>query len=711
MKQKKLSLPRKFWKFLKIHGFRETLRKTLVYVSIRYSGLYEAITGRVSIRRLLYRAYKEGGLKKTLKVGAAFIGFSLLFAFAYILGVRLSYYGGAGSPEQFVAWYKNHRRKVTIVIPTYKTIELVDRCLESIHKLPTGRDVRVIVVDDGSPQDIQEGLTKLEKKYSEVEFVLNKTNQGFAKTCNTGMEMANGDVILLNNDTEAKPGWLEALQFAAYSANDIGVVGSKLLYPNGLIQFGGGFRNFNAPEWFDHSYRMEPSNYGPANVAKDVLTVTGACMYIKRDVIKKVGILDPEFPMAFEDVDYCLRARAAGYRVRYCPESVLIHHESISRGKVQGERELKSTAHFWEKWGSWFDNRNVRDQNGNINVIYVLQDTGVAGGHRIVFDHLNRLKKLGGFNVKLFALAGPPEWFPLDVPVRTFGNYQQLSRALAKEEAIKVATWWETGDPVWQGSLQKGIPVFFVQDIESSYYKGDQRAQDTVIAYYRPEFNYFTTSGWNQDQLNDLHLHSYIVPCGLDTKLYRLKPSIKREDDVLLAVGRLHYLKNLDMTLRALKQMRRNFKFWLFGVEPEIEDKYPSIVDRYVYKPTDEGVVDLYNQATAFVQTSRHEGFCLPVLEAMAAGAAVVCTNADGNRDFCLHEKNCLIVAQDDHNDLSKSLERIFADKPLRDKLVAEGLKTAESYSWENVTKRLARYFTVLADNHSMVGGEVKVPD
>ena len=82
----------------------------------------------------------------------------------------------------------------------------------------------------------------------------------------------------------------------------------------------------------------------------------------------------------------------------------------------------------------------------------------------------------------------------------------------------------------------------------------------------------------------------------------------------------------------------------MFGIEPELGPEHGA---RYFERPSDERVNELFNQATVFVQTSRHEGFCLPLLEAMAAGTPVVSTDAHGNRDFCRDGENCLIADAD----------------------------------------------------------------
>jgi glycosyltransferase involved in cell wall biosynthesis len=108
-------------------------------------------------------------------------------------------------------------------------------------------------------------------------------------------------------------------------------------------------------------------------------------------------------------------------------------------------------------------------------------------------------------------------------------------------------------------------------------------------------------------------------------------------------------------------------------------------------------VNELFNRATAVVQTSRHEGFCLPLLESMAAGAPNVCTDAHGNRDFSRNGKNCLMVEHDDVPALKKALEKMFNDAALRKRLSKEALKTADDYKWDKIIKKLVAFYEEVA--------------
>jgi glycosyltransferase involved in cell wall biosynthesis len=147
------------------------------------------------------------------------------------------------------------------------------------------------------------------------------------------------------------------------------------------------------------------------------------------------------------------------------------------------------------------------------------------------------------------------------------------------------------------------------------------------------------------------------------------------------------------LTIKAWKRVNPRPELWLFGVEPRIGVRHGA---KYITSPSDEEVNELFNQAGVFVQTSRHEGFCLPALEAMATGAPVVCTDMNGNRDFCEHEENCVMV---DHNPASVAagIERLMRDESLREKLARTGPETAARYGWDRRIDELEAFYEELA--------------
>jgi GT2 family glycosyltransferase len=599
--------------------------------------------------------------------------------------------GQARDTLDAIRWYRAHGRPVTIVIPSYRDAQLVRQLVAAIRRTTRTGQAQIIVADDASGPEHVAALQTIEG----IDVIAGEHNAGFSANVNRGLRAANrgDDVVLLNSDVVPMRGWLAALQRAATARPQIALAGAKLLYPDNRIQYAGTVRNRTAPGWFDHRFRFKPASWGPANVAGPTLAATGACMYIRRHALETLGPFDEAFPMAFEDVDYGLRAWEAGLEVVYEPAARLYHHESATRGVEQGERELRSQRVFWDRWEGFFAPRDVRDEDGRLRILYVTESAIVGGGHRVVFEHLNGLLAQG-HDVELWTLEEAPAWFELRCPVRTFPGYDELVRALAPLDAIKVATWWRTAAPIWRASVAHGVPVYFVQDIETSYYQDAPAARYAVLDSYRPEFHYLTTSEWNRERLGELGLESELVSPGVDTTTFHPLPGVGRREDMVLALGRSNPLKNLPLTLaawRALPEPRPELV--LFGSEPELAAE-PGI--RYVENPTDAKINQLLNRATVLLQTSTHEGFCLPILEAMAAGTAVVCTDAHGNRDFCVDGENCLMPDPNPHS-VALAIARVVSDHSLRERLTRAGATTAADYGWPQRLDRLESFMTGLA--------------
>ncbi|MEP7335835.1 MAG: glycosyltransferase [Actinomycetota bacterium] len=383
-------------------------------------------------------------------------------------------------------WYRENQRRVAVVIPTYGDPDVVAQAVHSVRKTTSREFVRIIVPDDGSAPEHREKLRALARRY-ECELILGDRQRGFAANCNRGLRAApaDEDVVLLNSDVVAHPGWLQALQHAAYVVG-AGIVGARLLYPDGTIQFGGGLRNPYEPGWFDHRFRGRDGELVEANVALAVLTVTGACMYLTRGAMDDLGLLDESYEMAFEDADYCVRAWDHGHRVLYSPAAALTHHESKTRGLVQGARELRSQELFWSRWGDWFDRRDVQTPGGGLHIVYVTSD------------------------------AGDEELVAHVAALRERGHEAQLIAADAAEleelDAIKVATDWRTAEVVWEHSVKHGVPVYLVRDLDAA--RRRSRIVGRVVAGLRPEFSYIAASRSIAEQLRLVATRVVVVTPG-----------------------------------------------------------------------------------------------------------------------------------------------------------------------------------------------------
>lgn len=216
--------------------------------------------------------------------------------------------------------------KASIVIPVWNGREYIPACLDALLAQDYS-DFEVIVVDNASADGSSDLVAE---KYPQVQLIRNTQNLGFAGGCNVGLRAAQGDVlVLLNQDTVVLPGWLRAL-VEALQRPEVGVVGCKILYPDGkTIQHAGGWIEW--PLGLAHHYGQGEQDNGQWDEPRRVEYVTGAAMVFRRDVLERVGPLDEGFwPAYFEDADFCFRAREAGFEVWYIPGAVVLHKETVA---------------------------------------------------------------------------------------------------------------------------------------------------------------------------------------------------------------------------------------------------------------------------------------------------------------------------------------------------------------------------------------------
>lgn len=221
--------------------------------------------------------------------------------------------------------------KFSVVIVSFNTKELLRKCLESIESNRGALETEIIVVDNASNDG---SVEMVKQRHKDIKILINKENFGFAKANNQGIKMAKGEyILLLNSDTEVKPGSLENLVEFAKKHLEAGVVGARLLNPDGSPQpsvyhFPTIWRAI-AEYWLGQRGSYEKYSLTASDAVR-VEAVTGAAMLILRKTIEKVGLLDERYFMYFEDLDYCRRVKRAGLKVYYLPQAEVIHYHGAS---------------------------------------------------------------------------------------------------------------------------------------------------------------------------------------------------------------------------------------------------------------------------------------------------------------------------------------------------------------------------------------------
>ena len=219
---------------------------------------------------------------------------------------------------------------VSIVIPHLNAPQL-DACLASIYRHGAARSFEIIVVFDGSPET---DVRQVETRYRDIRAQVLPRNGGFARACNAGAAIAKGKyLIFLNDDTTVTAGWLDRLVDFIESDRQIGIAGPKLLYPESdQIQHCGTV--FNEKRLGEHIYRHIPGDFPAANRPRNFRAITGACIIVEREFFLDLGGFDSRFHRdgGCEDTDLCFKTLAQGRTVTYCPDSIVYHHEGVSRG-------------------------------------------------------------------------------------------------------------------------------------------------------------------------------------------------------------------------------------------------------------------------------------------------------------------------------------------------------------------------------------------
>lgn len=245
-----------------------------------------------------------------------------------------------------IVFPKTENPLVSILIPVYNEYKYTKTCLYSILQNTKNIDYEVIVADDNSYDETENILNDVEN----IQLSKNSINVGFLKNVNVSSQMAKGKYLcLLNNDTIPLEGWLDNLVQTLETQSDVGVVGAKYLYPNGLIQEAGSGMNCEGkPNWYGSNCKRDDEKF---NIEREVDYCSGCGILIRKDAWDKVGGFDEKYaPAYYEDPDLSFTFKyKLGLKTLYQPKSEIIHFHNMSYRHTHYD-STSSHLKFCIKW-------------------------------------------------------------------------------------------------------------------------------------------------------------------------------------------------------------------------------------------------------------------------------------------------------------------------------------------------------------------------
>ncbi|MHB1601868.1 MAG: glycosyltransferase family 2 protein, partial [bacterium] len=264
---------------------------------------------------------------------------------------------------QLVIYDIGNNPLVSIIIPTHNGDDILKKCIDGILTKTTYKNYEIIIVNNNSNDEQTLKYLKLIDGSDNIRVIDYNKPFNYSAINNFAVKFAKGDIIvLLNNDTEVISGdWLRELVSHALRP-EVGAVGAKLLYPDDTIQHAGiiiGGEGIATHAYY-HFDKDDASYFGRANLLQNCSAVTGACMAIRREVYEKVGGMDENLPINYNDIDICIKAMQLGYYNVYTPYAMLYHYEykTIAYENIEEKKIIlrKEIDYFKTKWGKIAEN-------------------------------------------------------------------------------------------------------------------------------------------------------------------------------------------------------------------------------------------------------------------------------------------------------------------------------------------------------------------
>lgn len=642
--------------------------------------------------------------------------------------------------SEYIEYLSN--QKASIIIPAYNNWFLTAKCIQSIQNHKHYTQFEIILVDDFSDEKTYQSIDKI---FPDVRCIKNAENLGFIESCNIGAKNASHEyLVFLNNDTTVTDNWLDELTLTYRNHRDVGIVGSKLIYPNGDLQEAGGIIWQDGSAW-NYGKFDDPSK-PDYNYLREVDYVSAASIMISKQIFFKAGGFDAHYKPAYcEDSDLALKVRKMKFSVLYQPLSVVVHHEGMSLGTnlnsgIKSYQAL-NTKKLYQRWKDTLRKHRAngvlpyleRDRKYDLRIIifdeitpepdkdagsvtaYEYMKSLINLGHRVTFIP-NNLCDAGTYTQNLQRIGveciHTPYYTSVEKYLSDYGSFADmvfLNRVTIADKYFDYVKKYCSNSKIIfntvdlhylrqqrQSNIDKSEILKKISESTKKKELSIIRKSDATIILSNAEKELLSK------ELVDHKNKLVVIP--LIMNIPGRKKQFKERDGIVF-IGGFRHQPNVDAVLYFveniwpyMKKKRPNISFTIVGSHPpkeicalECED---IIVKGYV-----QDVSEIFENTLATIVPLRYgAGIKGKIGHSLSYGVPVVSTSIGVEGMGLLHDNN--VITADEPHDFVDQTFKLIDDEEKWNSISLSGLKFArDHYSSISGSKKIEKLIRFLKEN------------